>query len=105
MMKKIFFLLLVCQQIVTILFAQNVAINNDGSQANPRAILDLKSTNKGFFLPRMTTAQRLAIPAQQSDAGLLVYDLDKQVFYMFNGAAWVPIENGAEKKINPINLG
>lgn len=41
------------------------------------AILDLESTSKGFFLPRMTTAQRDAIKKNMGkDNGLAVYNID-----------------------------
>lgn len=41
------------------------------------AILDLESTTKGFFLPRMTTLQRDAIKKEMGkDNGLAVYNID-----------------------------
>lgn len=41
------------------------------------AILDLESTSKGFFLPRMTTIQRDAIKKEMGkDNGLAVYNID-----------------------------
>lgn len=41
------------------------------------AILDLDSTSKGFYLPRMTTAQRDALLQDMSkDNGLAVYNID-----------------------------
>lgn len=41
------------------------------------AILDLESTTKGFYLPRMTTAQRDALLQDMSkDNGLAVYNID-----------------------------
>lgn len=44
------------------LFAQNgVAINGDNSSPDASAMLDIKSTEKGILIPRMTTAQRTAI--------------------------------------------
>ena len=43
--------------------AQNVAINTDGSKANPNAIVDIKSADKGLLIPRMSTGSRLRIPA------------------------------------------
>ena len=51
-----------------------VGINRDGSQPDPSAILDAKSTEKGFLPPRMSHAQMNAIntPAE----GLMVYCLD-----------------------------
>ncbi|MEJ8820357.1 hypothetical protein [Lacibacter sp. H407] len=72
--------------------AQSAAINTDGSNADASAILDVKSTNKGFLLPRMTTAQRTAIvlPAK----GLKVFDTDTNSFWFYNGTAWVEIGIG-----------
>jgi hypothetical protein len=54
--------------------AQNVAVNNDGSSADVSAMLDIKSTDKGILIPRVTVAQRNAItnPAK----GLLVMQHD-----------------------------
>ena len=67
--------------------AQNVAINNDGSNADSSAILDVKSNTKGLLMPRMTTVQRQAIakPAM----GLMVYDTDTKSGWSFNGTGWV----------------
>ncbi len=39
-----------------------VAINNDGTDAHPSAMLDIKSTTRGALIPRMTFEQRNAIP-------------------------------------------
>ena len=64
-------------------FAQNVGINADGSQPNGRAMLDIKSTDKGVMFPRMTSAQRLAIPVTSGDGGLMVFDTDKQCLYIY----------------------
>lgn len=72
--------------------AQSAAINIDGSNADASAILDVKSTNKGFLLPRMTTVQRTAIvmPA----LGLKVFDTDTKSFWFYNGTAWVSLYSG-----------
>jgi hypothetical protein len=67
--------------------AQSVAINADSSLPDPSAILDLKSSIKGFLAPRMTQAQRdlIAIPA----IGLLIYQTDNTPgFYYYDGASW-----------------
>jgi hypothetical protein len=58
--------------------AQNVAINEDGSIPHSKAILDVKSQNKGILIPRMGTTNRLAIKAPQ---GLLVYDTTTNSFW------------------------
>src|SRR6476620_12544083 len=65
--------------------AQNLAINTDGSKANPNAIVDIKSTTKGLLIPRMTTAQRMKIPQTN---GLLVYDTNTKSFWYSDGEAW-----------------
>ena len=70
--------------------AQNVAINNTGNAANTSAMLDVSSTTKGLLIPRMTSAQRIAIvnPA----TGLQVYQTDgSKGFYYFDGAAWAQL--------------
>jgi hypothetical protein len=51
-------------------FAQNVAINSDGTAPDASAILDVKSTSKGFLAPRMTAAQRIGINSPATDARL-----------------------------------
>ena len=63
-------------------FAQNVAINEDGSLPHPSAILDIKSNNKGILIPRMSTAERLSI---QGPKGLLVYDTTTRSFWYSEG--------------------
>jgi hypothetical protein len=55
-----------------------VAISADGSNPHPSAILEVKSTNKGMLIPRMTTSQRMGI--NNPAVGLLVYDTDTQSF-------------------------
>src|SRR6478735_2539172 len=70
---------------IQISFAQNLAINTDGSKANPNAIVDIKSTTKGLLIPRMTTSQRLLIPQTN---GLLVYDTNTKSFWYSDGDSW-----------------
>jgi hypothetical protein len=57
---------------------QNVAINEDGSLPDPKAILDVKSYSKGILIPRMSTYDRLAIHAP---TGLLVFDTTTMSFW------------------------
>ena len=68
-----------------------VAISNDGSQPDNSAMLQVKSTTKGFLPPQMTTAQRDAIanPAE----GLVIYNIECKDVQYFNGAGWVPLGN------------
>ena len=67
--------------------AQNVAINNDGSNADSSSILDIKSSSKGLLIPRMLTAQRNAIATPA--LGLMVYDTDTKSVWSFNGTGWI----------------
>ena len=63
-------------------FAQNVAINEDGSLPDPHAMLDIKSSNKGLLIPRMSMGARQSILAPQ---GLLVYDINTFSFWYSQG--------------------
>jgi hypothetical protein len=76
------------------LWAQSVAINEDGSAAHSSAILDLKSTTKGVLLPRMTKAQREAIAGPAT--GLIVYQTSSPAgYYYYNGSSWDLVGNNA----------
>ena len=50
-------------------------------------MLDVKSTNKGMLVPRVTTAQRdaIATPAH----GLLVFDTEVNSFFFHDGNLWI----------------
>jgi hypothetical protein len=68
-----------------------VAINSDGSSPDSSAILDLKSTEKGFLPPRMTKAELISIfnPAE----GLVVFCTDcaesgTGVLVLFQTGSW-----------------
>jgi trimeric autotransporter adhesin len=77
-MKKFYIGFLVLLVFITPCIAQNVAINEDGSLPDPKAILDVKSYNKGLLIPRMSTTDRLAIEAPR---GLLVFDTTTNSFW------------------------
>lgn len=65
-----------------------VAINTDGA-APASAMLDVKSTDKGILIPRMTTAQRTAIAGLVK--GLLVFDNTTNSFWFYNETSWVEL--------------
>ncbi|MBT3210234.1 MAG: hypothetical protein HN347_17970, partial [Bacteroidetes bacterium] len=53
-----------------VIFAQNVVITDDDTYtADPSAMLDVKSTNKGMLIPRIDFDDKPASPA----TGLLIY--------------------------------
>lgn len=84
-MKHILTLIFVIQ-LVTNSYSQSVSINTDGSTAHSSAILDIKSTNKGILIPRMTQAQRIAIASPGN--GLMVYQTDGTIGFYYYQAGW-----------------
>ena len=76
--------------ITTGLTAQNVAINADGSDPDPSAMLDIKADNMGLLIPRVTEVNRPVTPA----TGLLIYQTDGVAgFYYFDGTGWQKVGN------------
>jgi hypothetical protein len=92
-MKKLFFVLTVLLfAAVRVTFAQGTSINTTGAEPHASAILDISSTNQGILLPRLTAAQRTAIPSPA--AGLMVYQTDASVgFHYYNGSQWSMVGN------------
>jgi len=65
-----------------------VSINTDGSNPDASAMLEIKSNNKGFLLPRIDFNNRPASPA----AGLMIYVIANgplgNGFYIYDGTGW-----------------
>jgi hypothetical protein len=99
---KTFYLFFALVLVSAISFAQNVGINTDGSTPHSSAMLDVKSTNSGILIPRMTEAQKNAIgsPAE----GLLIYQTDgTSGFYYRNGSSvWTLIGTGSGSESDPV---
>ncbi|MFK7937582.1 MAG: tail fiber protein [Saprospiraceae bacterium] len=72
-------------------FAQ-VGINSDNSDPDASAMLDIKSSNKGMLIPRMTTSQRDMI--SNAAVGLLVFDTDTESFWFNGSSGWVELVSG-----------
>jgi uncharacterized protein (TIGR02145 family) len=78
-----------------------VAISTDDSNADPSAMLEVKSTNKGFLPPRVElTAINSANPIISPAIGLLVYNTATAGispnnitpgYYYWNGARWISV--------------
>jgi hypothetical protein len=97
-------LILIFTGLGTAAFSQNVGINEDGSDPDDSAILDVKSTTKGFLVPRMTTAERTAISTPAT--GLIVYDTEYASHWYYNGTQWQIMEfiaTGADASDVPTN--
>lgn len=50
-----------------------VGVNATGAAPNPRAMMDINHNSKGLLIPRMTEAQRMAIPISAAIDGMIVY--------------------------------
>jgi len=93
-MKKNGLLSVACSLFMLCSHAQNVGINSDASLPNRNAMLDVKSSNKGVLIPRMTTEMRNRIPNTQ---GLLVYDITTDNFWFNTGREWKCIPRDDDK--------
>ena len=91
-MKK-YLLLIVVTLSLSKSFSQNIGINATGATPDASAMLDVNSSNKGFLIPRMTTAKRTAIASPAT--GLQVYDTDIKSFWFFNGIGWIEMSSGS----------
>jgi hypothetical protein len=77
-------------------FFSNGNVTFGGTSNNPKAIVDISSTSKGFMLPRMTGPQAFAINPGPNEAGLMVYatsanspsDISATGWWGWNGTAW-----------------
>ena len=104
-MKKIFLPLIVIISLINVnnLAAQTgIAINTDGSAADGSALLDIKATDKGMLVPRMTLAQRTAIVTPAT--GLLVYQTDGTAGFYYNSGtpgtpSWAFIQNSGNANV------
>ncbi|MDB9725117.1 hypothetical protein OAA90_01915 [Salibacteraceae bacterium] len=78
-MKQLLFSLLVI--LSTQLAYSQIGINTPAPDDN--AVLDLKATNKGLLIPRLTTAQREAMSNGGGFAqGMMVYDTDLDILFV-----------------------
>jgi len=91
-MKNIFLSFLISNWLATGLYAQSAGINTDGSIPHASSILDIKSTNKGLLIPRMTSAQRIAISTPA--IGLTVFDTNSNSFWYYGGTSWINLAPG-----------
>ena len=71
-------------------YGQGVGVNEDGTDPDPSAILDVKSDSRGMLVPRLTKAAKLGIPGPAN--GLLVYQTDDTIgFWYYDINRWKPI--------------
>ena len=75
----------------TVSFAQ-VGIGTTSPDAS--AALDLSATDKGFLMPRMTSAQRTAIASPATS--LTVFDTDTNTFWSYVASTWIEASGGGK---------
>lgn len=69
----------------SIVVSQNISFG--GNTPNASAAMEIESTSQGILIPRMTSAQRMAISSPAE--GLLVFDTDTKSFQFFQNANWL----------------
>jgi uncharacterized protein (TIGR02145 family) len=80
--------------------AQNVSISPTGNAPDNSAALDIRDyTDKGVLIPRLTTAQRNAIPSPANS--LLIFNTTTGCYEFRDGSKWVILSCG-EKCNKPI---
>jgi hypothetical protein len=97
-MKKTL-LLPVFVSLVFTLAAQNVAINNDASTPHASAMLDVKNSNKGMLIPRVSLLSTADVVTIVSPAtSLLVFNTNASIsggsgigFYTWSGSNWIKL--------------
>lgn len=80
------------------LLAQNVGINDDRSQPDNSAMLDVKANNKGLLIPRLSREERDAIVMPAN--GLLIYQTTEFTgFYFYDDAKirWIPLLTASDE--------
>jgi hypothetical protein len=75
--------------------AQNVGINTTTPHSS--AALEVKSTDKGLLVPRLTSNQVDDLPSPAT--GLLVFDTDENKFVYFDGTNWQPVAANVGDKV------
>ena len=91
-MKKIILTLAALSLILTLSTQAQVAINTTGASPDPSAMLDVSATNKGVLVPRLSSAQRMAVASPAT--GLLVYDTTSVSFWFYDGMNWTELVSG-----------
>lgn len=101
-MKKNIFSLLIAVLFCMPLFAQDTqAIGMGTRSADPSSVLELKSTNQGFLLPRLTTDERDGI--QKPAVGLTIYNKETNCIESFTGDEWIGNCGTPKAKISILN--
>ena len=98
------FIVIVALALNTVFTANaQVSINSDGSAPDASAMLEVKSTEKGFLLPRMSTAQMNAITSPT--AGLMVFNTTVNSAVFYDGTTWKATFNRDGESCGDVTYG
>jgi hypothetical protein len=98
-MKK---LLLYVLLFTTVLAFPQVAINEDASEPDNSAMLDIKSKHMGLLIPRMNFAEMYRV--ENPATGLLIFNTSANAFYFFDGKEWKNILHKEDDKLQIMNI-
>ncbi|MEL6273706.1 MAG: tail fiber domain-containing protein, partial [Bacteroidota bacterium] len=70
-----------------------IGINADNSAPAASAMLDISASDKGLLIPRMSSAQRMAISTPAN--GLMVYDQSTRTYWYYDNERWNEIRDGS----------
>jgi len=112
-MKRKFYLYLFLVIGICSAYAQQVIVSDDASYTTPAsgAILDVKSTSKGFMMPRVALASLTDQTTVASPAtGLMVYNtgsgaLTEKGVYFWNGTVWEKQLSAGASSTNYVKIG
>lgn len=93
-MKTIFNIFFALTLSVSFGYSQNVGINTSGDVPDASSMLDIKSTDKGLLIPRVSIPDlSLPGPVTSPANSLLVYNLTsgEEGYYFWDGAKWVKL--------------
>lgn len=101
-MNKLIYILIITIGLLTELKGQNVSFNEEGTEPDSSAMLDVSSTKMGMLIPRMTQTERDAISGPAK--GLLIYQTTVDSGFYFNrgNAAtpdWLRIQSTADTSL------
>jgi hypothetical protein len=81
-----------------------VGINSDGSAPDNSAMLDVKATDRGLLIPRISTTSRNQIPSPAT--GLIIYNTTTNQFNYYNGNYWYQSEAAViSSTVGTLNVG
>jgi type VI protein secretion system component Hcp len=83
-MKKIFYFIIAMICIASA-NAQTVGIGTSAPDTN--SVVDIKSTNKGFLMPRVNDTANVAHPSE----GMMIYNKNKKAPFFHNGNEWLSL--------------